>query len=221
MINETTMVALKKWQWILLISPIAVLVSFLLISAGWQIHQWGINWIWGLFILILAGWRWLLVKWTRPAAMEIETAVAEAKTELATAQAETATLLATDDDVSKTVESALQTTLESARNDLPIWEDWNTFWQRCQDLIVAVAHAYHPEVKYPLLNIYIPQAYGLMRGTVDDMDRWMQQLSPALNKVTVGQGFEAYEVYRKLEPSARKLWRVLGFAQWFLNPAAA
>ncbi len=215
------MVVLKKWQWLLLISPIAGLVTFLLISAGWQIHQWGINWIWGLFILILAGWRWLLVKWTRPGIGEIETAVAEAEAELATVQAETANLLASNDLITKTVETALQSTLETARNDLPIWEDWTAFWQRCQELIVAVAHAYHPEVKYPLLNIYIPQAYGLMRGTVDDMDRWMEQLSPALNKVTVGQGFEAYEVYRKLEPSARKLLRVWNFAQWFLNPAAA
>ena len=60
-----------------------------------------------------------------------------------------------------------------------------------------------------------------MRGTIDDMDRWMQQLTPVLNQVTVGKAVETYEIYRKLEPSARKLWRVWGFAQWFLNPAAA
>ena len=53
---------------------------------------------------------------------------------------------------------------------LTIWEDWATFWARCQELIVAIAKIYHPEVKYPLLNIYVTQAYGLIRGTTDDMD---------------------------------------------------
>src|SRR3712207_9125065 len=62
---------------------------------------------------------------------------------------------------------------------------------------------------------------SLIRGTVDDLDQWMQKLSPALNQVTVGQAYQAYEVYRKLEPSARKLWQVWGWAQWLLNPAAA
>jgi predicted GTPase len=88
-------------------------------------------------------------------------------------------------------------------------------------MVVAVAHVYHPEVKYPLLNIYVPQAYGLIRGTVDDMDRWMQQLSPVLNQVTVGQAYQAYEIYRKLEPSARKLMQAWGWVQWLVNPAAA
>ena len=32
--------------------------------------------------------------------------------------------------------------------------------------------------KRPLLNIYIPQAYGLIRGTVDEVDRWMEQTIP-------------------------------------------
>lgn len=86
---------------------------------------------------------------------------------------------------------------------------------------MAIAHIYQPEAKYPLLNIYIPQAYGLIRGTVDDLDQWMQKLSPALNQVTVGQGLQAYEVYQKLEPSARKLWQVWNWAQWLINPAAA
>jgi predicted GTPase len=56
---------------------------------------------------------------------------------------------------------------------------------------------------------------------MDDMDRWMQKLSPALNQVTVGQAYQAYEVYRKLEPTARKLWQVWNWAQWVLNPVAA
>jgi hypothetical protein len=88
-------------------------------------------------------------------------------------------------------------------------------------VVAAIARIYHPEVKYPLLNIYVPQAYSLIRGTVDDMDRWMQQLSPALSQVTVGQAYQAYEVYRQLEPSARKLWQVWNWAQWVLNPLAA
>lgn len=76
-------------------------------------------------------------------------------------------------------------------------------------------------MQYPLLNIYVPQAYGLIRGTVDDLDQWMQKLSPALNQVTIGQAYQAYEVYRKLEPSARKVWRAWNWAQWLLNPVAA
>ena len=87
--------------------------------------------------------------------------------------------------------------------------------------MTAIAGIYHPEVKYPLLNIYVPQAYGLMRGTVDDMDQWMQKISPALSQVSVAQAVQAYEVYRKLEPSARKLLQAWSWAQWLLNPAAA
>lgn len=49
----------------------------------------------------------------------------------------------------------------------------------------------------------------------------MQKLSPVLNQVTVGQTYQAYEVYRKLEPSARKFLKAWNFAKWFLNPVAA
>jgi hypothetical protein len=56
---------------------------------------------------------------------------------------------------------------------------------------------------------------------VDDLDQWMQKLSPALNQVTMGQAYQAYEVYRQLEPSARKLWRAWNWAQWLLNPVVA
>ncbi|NES19571.1 MAG: GTPase family protein, partial [Symploca sp. SIO3E6] len=115
----------------------------------------------------------------------------------------------------------LQETLKATQQDAPIWEDWQIFWVRCQELIVAIAQVYYPEVRYPLLNIYLPEAYGLLRGTVDDLDLWMQKLSPVLSQVTVGQAYQAYEVYRKLEPSARKFWRVWNWAQWLLNPAAA
>ncbi|MCY7282601.1 MAG: 50S ribosome-binding GTPase, partial [Cyanobacteria bacterium CAN_BIN43] len=117
--------------------------------------------------------------------------------------------------------TVLQEILLAAQSDRPFWEDWQTFWKRCQDLVVAIAHIHHPEVKYPLLNIYVPQAYGLIRGTVDDMDQWMQKLSPVLSQLTVGQAYQGYEVYRKLEPSARKLGQVWDWAQWVLNPVVA
>lgn len=213
-------VRFQLWQWVVLVMPIASVIGFLLIAAGWQIHGWGINWIWAIFTLVLVGWRWLLVKWTSPAVKELETAVAEVN-QLITVQAGDVTPKSPDDNTTNQVESALQDILVSSQSDCPIWEDWQTFWQRCQYLIVAIAHIYHPEVKYPLLNIYVPQAYGLIRGTVDDMDRWFQQLSPVLNQVTVGQAYQGYEVYQRLEPSARKLVRIWNRAQWLLNPVAA
>ncbi|MEA5503358.1 GTPase family protein [Halotia wernerae UHCC 0503] len=214
------MVRLKIWQWVVLAIPIAFIVIFLLISAGLQIHAWGINWIWGIFTLIFVGWRWLLVKWTQPALKQMETVITEVREEMESAVDHTAGLPG-GSDITKQAETALQEILQAAQNDRPIWEDWATFWQRCQDLVVAIAHIYHPEVQYPLLNIYVPQAYGLIRGTVNDLDQWMQKLSPVLNQVTVGQAYQAYEVYRKLEPSARKFWRVWNWAQWVFNPVAA
>ncbi|HEY9850830.1 MAG TPA: GTPase family protein [Leptolyngbyaceae cyanobacterium] len=214
------MVRLKLWQWIVLATPIASIIGFLMIAAGLQIHEWRINWIWAVFTLVFVGWRWLLVKWTQPAVAQIEAVVAQVSKELEDSATSRIGSIAGNDDTDKAT-TALKEILQAAQNDRPMWEDWPTFWQRCQDMIVAIAHIYHPEVKYPLLNIYVPQAYGLIRGTVDDMDRWMQQLSPALNQVTVAQAYQAYEVYRKLEPSARKLWQAWNWAQWFLNPAAA
>jgi predicted GTPase len=166
------------------------------------------------------GWRWLLVKWTRSEVNQLEAALAEVNQELEAAADDT-TVQPTGTDATSKAEIAIQDILKTAQNDPPIWEDWSIFWKRCQDVVVAIAHIYHPEEKYPLLNIYVPQAYGLIRGTMDDMDRWMQKLSPALNQVTVGQAYQAYEVYRKLEPTARKLWQVWNWAQWVLNPVAA
>jgi len=214
------MVRLKPWQWVVLALPIATIISFLLISAGLQIHEWRINWIWAVFTLIFVGWRWLLVKWTRPAVDQLEAVMAQVSKELESASGETTTQSTGNDAVSK-AEAALQEILEVARNDPPAWVDLQIFWKRCQDVVVAIAYVYNPEQKYPLLNIYVPQAYALIRGTMDDMDRWMQNLSPALNQVTVGQAYQAYEVYRKLEPSARKLLQVWNWAQWLLNPAVA
>ncbi|WP_088241594.1 GTPase family protein [Calothrix rhizosoleniae] len=214
------MVRLKLWQWIILIMPIAIIIGFLLLAAGWQIHNWGINWIWAIFTLMLVGWRWLLVTWTSPVVRELETAIAQVNQELAFQTTSTISIN-TEENTTSQVETALQDILVKSQGDPLIWEDWQTFWQRCQNLVVAIANIYHPEVKYPLLNIYIPQAYGLIRGTVDDMDQWMQKLSPVLNQVSVGQAYQAYEVYQRLEPSARKLLQVLNWAQWLLNPIAA
>ena len=213
------MVRLKPWQWTILATPIASIVIFFLIAAGVQIHEWGINWIWGIFILVFVAWRWLLAQWTKTEIDQIEATVNEISQELESTVENNK--LPPEDEAGKQAETALQNILQAAKNDPIIWEDWQTFWARCQELIVEVAHAYHPEVKRPLLNIYIPQAYGLIRGTVDDMDRWIAQLSPALNQVTIGQAYEAYEVYQKLEPSARKLFQVWNWAQWIINPAVA
>ncbi|MBD2086886.1 GTPase family protein [Trichocoleus sp. ST-U3] len=214
------MVQLKVWQWVVLATPIATIVGFLLVSAGLQIHEWRINWIWAVFTLVFVGWRWLLVKWTRPAIAQIESVMAEVSAELESGTGDTVGLPGGNDAVNQ-AEVAYQEILKAAQSDRPIWEDWQTFWQRCQDLVSAIAHVYNPEVKYPLLNIHVTQAYGLIRGTVDDLDGWIQKLSPALDRVTIGQAYEAYGVYRKLEPSARKLWQAWNWAQWFLNPVVA
>jgi uncharacterized protein len=215
------MMRLKLWQWVVLAIPIALIITFLLISAGMQIHAWGISWIWGVFTLVFVSWRWLLVKWTQSAVNQVEAVLAEVREELESA-AEDRVMPTAGSDVTKQAEAALQEIVKAAQSDRrPIWEDWQTFWTRCQDLVVAIARIYNPEVEYPLLNIYVPQAYGLIRGTVDDLDQWMQKLSPVLNQVTVGQAYQAYEVYRKLEPSARKFWRAWNWAQWILNPVAA
>lgn len=214
------MVRLKPWQWVILALPIASVVIFILVAAGHQINQWGINWIWGIVTLVFVGWRWLIVRWTKPAIAQMEAVIAEVNKDLEASLEDAETPLA-GDAATQQIETKLQEIIEQTRNDAPVWQDWVTFWQRCQDVVVTVANTYYPEVKYPLLNIYIPQAYGLIRGTVDDMDRWMQQLSPALNQVTVGQAYQAIEVYQKLEPSARKLWQIWNWAMWIVNPAAA
>ena len=214
------MLRLKLWQWVVLALPIALIITFLLISAGMQIHTWGISWIWGIFTLLFVGWRWLLVRWTKPQINMVEAALAEVTEELESAADQPVGLPAQSDNI-KQAEIALQEILKAAETDRPIWEDWQTFWTRCQDLVTAIAHIYYPQVQYPLLNIYIPQAYGLIRGTMDDLDQWMQKLSPALNQITVGQAYQAYEVYRKIEPSARKVWQAWNWAQWLFNPVVA
>ena len=210
------MVSIKPWQIAILVLPIAAIVIFLLIAAGTQIHDWGINWIWGVVVIVFALWRWLLVKWTKSPVAEMESAI-----EGITQELETQSKLDVVGDKQEQITASLQQVITKTKADRPVWEDWQTFWQRCLELVGAIAHTYNPEVKRPLLNIYIPQAYGLIRGTVDDTDRAMQKLSPVLNRVSIGQAVEAYEVYRKLEPSARKLGKAFQWSQWLLNPAAA
>lgn len=209
------MINIKPWQVSILVLPIATIVIFLLVAAGSQIHDWGINWIWGIVILVFALWRWLLVKWTKPLA-QIENAISEINQELA----QESELKAVGDQEQQIIASLEQIILQT-KTDSPIWEDWQTFWQRCIELLTAISQVYNPDVKRPLLNIYIPQAYGLIRGTVDETDRMMQKLSPVLNRISIGQAFEAYEFYRKLEPSARKLGQVFNWSQWLINPATA
>jgi uncharacterized protein len=211
------MVRIKPWQWAILILPIAAIVIFLLVAAGSQIHDWRINWIWGVIIIVFAGWRSLLVKWTKPAIAEIQEVMEEINQELE----EQESSLVTSEAKKQQITISLERIIAKTKTDKPFWEDLQTFWLRCQELVSAIAHVYYPQVKRPLLNIYIPQAYGLIRGTVDDTDRVMQKLSPVLNRVSIGQAYEAYEVYRKLEPSARKLVQAFNWSQWLLNPAAA
>jgi uncharacterized protein len=209
---------LKPWQWAILVSPIASIMIFLLVAAGTKIHEWQLNWIWGVFTLVFVGWRWLLVRWTKSSIGKGADAIVAASQELQTI---TENAIPLTGDAAELVTTVLQQVITKSQIDRPIWEDWGTFWARCQELIVAIAKIYHPEVKYPLLNIYVTQAYGLIRGTTDDMDQWMQKLAPALDRVTIAQTYEAYETYQKLAPSAQKLLKVWNWAQWLLNPVSA
>lgn len=211
------MKSLKPWQIVILIIPVALPITFLLVAAGTQIHEWRINWIWAIFILLFIVWRSLLVRWTKPAITKLESVAEEINQELAKTQQDNLDL----DAEGEKIAASLQNILEASQTDAIIWEDWQAFLNRCHEVIVAVARVYHPEVKRPILNVYIPQAYGLIRGTVDDTDRWMAKIAPALNQISIGQAYEAIETYQKLEPSAKKLFKLLNWAQWVLNPAAA
>ncbi|PHV61110.1 GTPase [Cyanobacterium aponinum] len=214
------MFQLKSWQIFILAFPVIVIISFFFLATGLQIHQWGINWIWGVFILIFVLWRWLLGKWTRVSHSDLDNVILQAQEELN--KTSSAKFFPPDNqEVIARLEEVSQEIIKKTRNDEPIWVDPSLFFQRCQELVEAIAQIYHPEVEYPLLNIYIPQAYGLIRNTVDDVDKWMSQLSPALNKITVAQGYQAYQIYRRLEPSARKILQLWNWAQWLINPITA
>jgi uncharacterized protein len=210
------MVKLALWQWGILAAPIALVLVFILVSAGYQIHEWHLSWIWAVIGLGFVGWRWLLVQWTRPALAEVEEIVAEIAAELPTTPK-----LSGEGSQIQQAEAALQEILAAARQDPPMWVDWNQFWQRALSLISAIAKVYNPQAKQPLLNIYIPQAYVLMRGTVDDLNEWMQKMAPVLNQVTIEQALQAYQVYQKVQPAARRMLQAWGWAQWLLNPVAA
>ena len=203
------MIKLKPWQWIVLSTPLLLVLTFIGIASAVQIHNWGVNWIWAIIILLLLGWRWLVIQWLRPNESELD---AFSSPEFETDSS---------DELTRKAEEIVRAEILAARDDLPPWENWILFFQRTQSLIEKVAHVYYPTVKRPLLNIYVPQAYGLLRGTVDDVDRWMQKLSPVLGKVTIGQAYEAYEVYQRYEPAARMAFRAWQWAQWLLNPAVA
>ena len=219
----------KWWQWWVLVLPVVGIAGFLLLAAGWQVHRWGVNWVWGPIAVGLLGWRWLLVRWTRPQDGKLEQ-LFEQLQELESpaldngfsvdSQAESPQTNAKHAAIAQ-AEKELRSVVKASRDDAAIWEDWAAFWHRCQTLVEAIARIYHPDVKYPLLNIYVPQAYGLIRGTVNDMDRMMQQLQPLLGQVTVGQAYRGYETYRQLEPTARRVLKVWSWAQWVLNPVSA
>lgn len=212
------MVRLRLWQWGVLGIPVVAIALFLLTAAGWKIHDWGLSWIWAVFTLVLVGWRWLLVKWTQPLNQQMTDMIAEVQEELETSLTPST---ASPRVLTQKAEAILQKTLDETKSDPPVWENPALFWNHCKALIAAIAQVYHPGVKHPLLNIYIPDAYTLLRGTIDDLDQWMQKLAPILSQFTVGQGYQAFQMYQSLEPSARRLWQVWNWAQWVINPAAA
>jgi hypothetical protein len=139
------MVRLKPWQWIILVSPIAIIITFVLIAAGTQIHAWGLSWIWAVFTVIFVGWRWLLVRWTKPGVNQIQAVFAQVQEELESSTDNNLNV-STGKDKTHQIEAALQKVLTDWQNDRPVWEDLQTFWQRCQDLVVASAQIYNPEV---------------------------------------------------------------------------
>ncbi len=202
---------LKAWQVAVLILPLGLMVGFLVLVAAIQIHAWHLNWLWVVIGLGLIAWRWLLAIWTRP---QVDTGPG-------------VDLIPGDyppqdhDERVALAKVELIKILEAAKDDPPLWEDWDCFWQRCRQVVVAIAGVYHPEVKYPLLNIYVPDAYQLLRGTVDEVDSWMTTLKPVLGQVTISQAMQGYDLYRQWQPSARQLWQAWEWLQWLVNPAAA
>ena len=131
------MTVLKPWQWLVLALPIAILISGLVFAAGMQLQAWGLSGLWAIVPFLALAWRWLLVRWTKPAAQleaQLERAIASLDRELQfkgdLAQADRSrqnpgnlggfdrlTALAT-------AQATLQETLQAARTDRPLWEDW-------------------------------------------------------------------------------------------------
>lgn len=213
------MVRLQAWQWIILVLPILSILGFLGVAAGLQIHQWRLSWIWAVVILVFLGWQFLLVRW-----LHLPEKIAAEATEFIKNSSPHPDLDSTQGESNvlfQQAEGEIHKILVAARQDVLPWEDWAQFFRRCQSLIEAVAHIYFPSAKRPFLNIYVPQAYSLLRGTVEDVDQWMHQLSPVLGQVTLGQAYEAYETYRKLEPAARTALKIWNWSRWIFNPVAA
>ena len=215
------MVKLQSWQWIILVAPIVSVVLFLLISAGIQIHAWGLSYIWAIVGVIFVGWRWLLVRWTRPVIREDLVKGQVTKEQVESLSQRVSSAIPSSRNASRQTDEALQFILQDSAQDPPVWQDLNQFRSRALELVTKIALIHSPGAKQPLLNIYVPQAYGLLRGTIDDLDQWMEKLSPVLNKLTIAQAYEYYELTQKFAPSAQKTWKVWQKARWLINPAAA
>ena len=114
------MIKFKPWQWVILASPVIIIVSFFIIAAGLKINQWGINWVWGIFILMLLGWRWLLVKWTKPVEEQIESLITEV-TQEADNQQKKITATVGDKETINKIETILYDLIQETRNDPPFW----------------------------------------------------------------------------------------------------
>ena len=201
------LIRLRPWQWAVLALPITGVVGFLMTAAGLQIHRWGLSWIWAVILVVFLGWRFLLVRWFKP---KDEALLSPQAPQVLGKAAQ-----------HQQAEAAIKNLIQTARDDGPPWGNWSLFFQRCQQLIEAIALIYAPQSKQPLLNIYVPQAYGLLRGTVDDVDLWMQKLSPVLGQVTLEQAYSAYKTYQKLEPAARLTIKAWNTVQWVFNPLVA
>ena len=210
---------LTRAQGLILLGPLGAIAVFLLLAAAIQINAWGINWVWAVILLVSVGWRWLVVRWLRSktGAGTAERAIAELTEEVN----EAAAMEGDGSQQAIAAQKVLDNCLTEAMEDAPLWEDWDRFWERCQSVVRETALVYNPSIKYPLLNIYVPQAYSLIRGTVDDLEQWIEQLSPVLGRVTIAEAYGAYELYQRWEPSARRVAKVWDWAQWVLNPAVA
>ncbi|WKT82166.1 50S ribosome-binding GTPase [Thermosynechococcus sp. PP45] len=197
------------WQWILLILPLVAIASFILTAASIQIHAWGLSWVWAVVVLILLLWRWGVAHWLKGQPTEIDPRPFDLPRR------------SSDSETAQRALKILQHTLEQSRQDPPPWENWPLFWQRAQTLVSEIAKVYYPNAQRPLLQIYVPQAYRLLRDTIDDVDRWLETLNPILSRVTLGQAVRAYELSQQVAPVARWGFTAWNWAQWLLNPSVA
>ena len=199
------MTRLTPLRALVLLGPPLGLAIALVTLAALQLNAWQLNWVWALVGLGVLVWRWSVARLLRAEAPVVVDLPVQG---LDAAQAERARVL-------------LRDCIEASRGEVPVWEDWEGFWRRCLALVTAIADLCHPEADRPLLQIRVGQAYGLLRGTVDDLDRWMAQLGPQLDRVTVGQAVQAYELGLRAAPWIRQGLQLWELAQWWLNPAVA